>query len=42
MRNIPTKANPANVNLFKVNNRDIRKRYEICSKITITLPTLNK
>ena len=27
--------NPANTYLFKVNNRNTRKRYEICLKITI-------
>ena len=26
---------PANINLFKVNNRNTRKRCEICSKLTI-------
>ena len=29
---------PANIYLFKVNNRDIRKRCEICSKLTIKIP----
>ena len=27
---------PANIYLFKVNNRNTRKRCEICSKLTIT------
>ena len=27
--------NPANIYLFKVNNRDITKRREICSKLII-------
>ena len=26
---------PANIYLFKVNNRSTRKRYEVCSKLTI-------
>ena len=29
---------PANIYLFKVNNKNIRKRYEICSKLTIKTP----
>ena len=29
---------PANIYLFKVNNRNIRKRYDICSKLTIKTP----
>ena len=29
---------PANVYLFKVNNRNTRKRFEICSKLTIKRP----
>ena len=29
---------PANIYLFKVNNRNIRKRYEKCSKLTIKTP----
>ena len=28
----------ANICLFKVNNRNTRKRYEICSKLTIKPP----
>ena len=28
----------ANIYLFKVNNGNTRKRYEICSKLTITTP----
>ena len=31
-------ANPANNYLFKVNNRKIRKSYEIRSKLTIKTP----
>ena len=31
-------AIPANIYLFKVNNRNIRKRCEICSKLTIKTP----
>ena len=27
-----------NIFLFKLNNRNARKRYEICSKLTITTP----
>ena len=27
----------ANIYLFKVNNRNTRKRYEICSKLTIKI-----
>ena len=27
--------NPANIYLFKVNNKKNRKRYEVCSKLTI-------
>ena len=29
---------PANIDLFKVNNRNNRKRCEICSKLTIKTP----
>ena len=29
---------PANIYLFKVNNKNIRKRYEICSKLSIKTP----
>ena len=29
---------PANIYLFKVNNRNSRKRREICSKLSITTP----
>ena len=37
--NIKLKANfPANIYLFKINNRNTRKRCEICSKITIKAP----
>ena len=32
------KHNPTNINLFKVNNRNTRKRCEICSKLTIKKP----
>ena len=31
-------AIPANIYLFKINNRNIRKRCEICSKLTIKPP----
>ena len=31
-------ANPTNIYLFKVNNRNTRKRCEICSKLTIKTP----
>ena len=31
-------GNPANIYLFKVNNRSTRKRCEICSKITVKTP----
>ena len=30
--------NPVNIYLFKVNNRNTRKRCEICSKLTIKTP----
>ena len=30
--------NPANIYLFKVNNRNTRKRCEICSTLTIKTP----
>ena len=33
-----TNYNPAKIYLFKVNNRGTRKRYEICSKLTINTP----
>ena len=29
---------PANIYLFKVNNKSIRNRCEICSKLTIKTP----
>ena len=29
---------PANINLFKVNNKNTRKRCEICSKLKIKTP----
>ena len=29
---------PANIYLFKDNNRKTRKRYEICSKLTVKTP----
>ena len=29
---------PANISLFKVNNRNTRRRCEICSKLTIETP----
>ena len=31
-------SSPANIYLFKVNKRNTRKRYEICSKLTIKTP----
>ena len=31
-------AIPANIKLFKVNNKNVRKRCEICSKVTIKTP----
>ena len=30
-----TNTDPANMCLFKINNRNNRKRCEICSKVTI-------
>ena len=30
--------NPANIYLFKVNNKNTRERCEICSKLTIKTP----
>ena len=36
---VPSQSNyQANICLFKVNNRNTRKRYEICSKLTIKTP----
>ena len=32
----------ANIQLFKVNNRNTRKRCEICSKLTIKTPELRQ
>ena len=29
---------PANIYLFKVNNENTRKRYKICSKLTMKTP----
>ena len=29
---------PGNMNLFKVNNRNTRKMFEICSKLTMKTP----
>ena len=37
-QSIHTVALPENNYLFKVNNRNIRKRCEICSKLTIKTP----
>ena len=34
---IPCNA-PANNYMFKVNNRNTRARFEICSKLTIKIP----
>ena len=36
----PAERDIANNYLFKVNNRNTGKRFEICSKLTITLLTL--
>ena len=33
-----SRFDPANIYLFKVNNRNIRRRCEICSKLTIKIP----
>ena len=30
--------NPVNIYMFKVNNRNNRTRYQICSKLTIKTP----
>ena len=30
--------NPANTYLFEVNNKNTRKRYKICSKLTMQTP----
>ena len=30
-----TRANPAGIYLLKINNRNARKRYETCSKLTL-------
>ena len=35
---VTTNIYPANIYLLKVNNRNIRKRWEICSKSTIKTP----
>ena len=35
---MPFNSFPANIYLFKVNNRNTRKRCEICSKLTIKTP----
>ena len=37
----PSKTFPANIYLFKVDNRNSRKRCEICSKVTIKAPELH-
>ena len=31
-------SNPANIYLFQVNNRNTKKRCEICTKLTIKAP----
>ena len=31
---------PSNIHLFKVNNGNTRKRYEICSELAIKAPVL--
>ena len=33
-----TLTQAGNINLFKVNNRNTRKKFEICSKLTIKTP----
>ena len=33
-----SKDSPANIYLLKVNNRNTKKRHEICSKLTIKTP----
>ena len=38
MKPVITEANPAGNYKFKVNNRNTRTRYEICSKLTIKIP----
>ena len=35
---ISKEINPANIFLYTVNYRNTRKRYEICSKVTIKTP----
>ena len=35
VRNTQTNITPANIYLFKVTNGNIRRRCEICSKLTI-------
>ena len=30
--------NPANIYLFKVNNKNIRESFETCSKLTVKTP----
>ena len=35
-----TLPNPANISLFKINNRSTRKRSDICSKLTIKIPDI--
>ena len=37
-QHISTTTIPANTYLFKVNNRNTRKKFEICSKLTIETP----
>ena len=32
--------NPANIYLFKVDNRNTRKSFEICPKLTIKIPII--
>ena len=36
--NIQSEAIPAGNDMFKVNNRHTRTRYEVCSKLTIKTP----
>ena len=38
MLNVEHAISPTNIYLHKVNNRNTRKRYEICSKLIIKTP----
>ena len=37
-KDVKKNDNPAGIYLLKINNRNTRKRYEICSKLTIKTP----